>query len=63
VGIFNALPIWVFDGGQLYSSLIERKARSKALARNASTVLTAVMAGIVIVAFALPYISELFSGL
>ena len=63
VGIFNALPIWVFDGGQLYSSLIERKARSKALARNASTILTAVMAGIVIVAFALPYISELFSGL
>jgi membrane-associated protease RseP (regulator of RpoE activity) len=63
LGIFNALPIWVFDGGQLYSSLIERKARSKALARNASTVLTAVMAGIVIVAFALPYISELFSGL
>ncbi len=63
VGIFNALPIWMFDGGQLYSSLIEQKAKSKTLARNASTLLTAVMAGIVIVAFALPYISELFSRL
>src|SRR5918993_88499 len=25
VGIFNALPIWPFDGGQLYASLIENK--------------------------------------
>ena len=56
VGIFNALPIGPLDGGQLYSSLIEQKAKSKALAKNANTLLTLVMVAIVIASFALPYI-------
>jgi membrane-associated protease RseP (regulator of RpoE activity) len=56
VGIFNALPIGPLDGGQLYSSLIENKSKSKALARNANMLLTLVMTAIVFAVLMLPYI-------
>lgn len=56
VGIFNALPIGPLDGGQLYGALIEKRAKSKVMAKNANLLLTAVMAGIVIASLALPYV-------
>ncbi|HET6779673.1 MAG TPA: M50 family metallopeptidase, partial [Nitrososphaera sp.] len=56
VGIFNALPIGPLDGGQLYGALIENKAKSKALARNANMLLTLVMAAIVFAVLLLPYV-------
>jgi len=56
VGIFNALPIGPLDGGQLYGSLIEKRAKSKALAKNANMLLTLVMAAIVAVAILVPYV-------
>jgi len=56
VGIFNALPIGPLDGGQLYGALIEQKTKSKTLAKNASMLLTVVMAAIVAASLALPYI-------
>ncbi len=56
VGIFNALPIGPLDGGQLYGSLIEKKARSAALAKNAANMLTAIMVAIVAAAILLPYV-------
>jgi membrane-associated protease RseP (regulator of RpoE activity) len=56
VGIFNALPIGPLDGGQLYSSLIENKSKSKAMARNANMLLTLVMTAIVFAVLMLPYI-------
>jgi len=56
VGIFNALPIGPLDGGQLYGSLIEKKARSAALAKNATNLLTAIMVAIVAAAILLPYV-------
>ncbi|MEO9362430.1 MAG: site-2 protease family protein [Nitrososphaera sp.] len=56
VGIFNALPIGPLDGGQLYSSLIEKKVKSQVLAKNASMMLTIVMAAIVAAAIMLPYV-------
>jgi membrane-associated protease RseP (regulator of RpoE activity) len=56
VGIFNALPIGPLDGGQLYSSLIENKAKSKTLARNANMLLTLVMTAIVFAVLMLPYL-------
>src|ERR687895_1610003 len=56
VGIFNALPIGPLDGGQLYGALIENKAKSKAIARNANVLLTLVMAAIVFAVLVLPYI-------
>lgn len=55
VGIFNALPIGPLDGGQLYGSLIEKKARSAALAKNAANMLTAIMVAVVAAAILLPY--------
>ncbi|HEY3094349.1 MAG TPA: M50 family metallopeptidase [Nitrososphaera sp.] len=55
VGIFNALPIGPLDGGQMYGALIERRAKSKALAKNANMLLTLVMAAIVAVAILVPY--------
>lgn len=55
VGIFNALPIGPLDGGQLYGSLIEKKVKSQALARNASMMLTAIMVAIVAASLFLPY--------
>ncbi|MDQ3848267.1 MAG: M50 family metallopeptidase, partial [Thermoproteota archaeon] len=56
VGIFNALPLGPLDGGQLYGALIENKAKSKAIARNANMVLTLVMAAIVFAVLVLPYV-------
>ena len=56
VGIFNALPIGPLDGGQLYAGLIENRAKSPTLARNANTLLTLAMAAIVIVSLVLPYV-------
>ncbi|MDQ3835926.1 MAG: site-2 protease family protein [Thermoproteota archaeon] len=56
VGIFNALPLGPLDGGQLYGALIENKAKSKAIARNANMLLTLVMAAIVFAVLVLPYV-------
>ena len=56
VGIFNALPIGPLDGGQLYGALIENKAKSKAIAKNANMLLTLVMTAIVFAVLVLPYI-------
>jgi membrane-associated protease RseP (regulator of RpoE activity) len=56
VGIFNALPIGPLDGGQLYGAMIENKAKSKILARNASMMLTLVMTAVVAASLVLPYI-------
>lgn len=56
VGIFNALPIGPLDGGQLYGGLIEKRAKSKVLAKNASMLMTLVMAAIVASALLLPYV-------
>ncbi|MGC2563626.1 MAG: M50 family metallopeptidase [Nitrososphaeraceae archaeon] len=42
VGIFNALPIGPFDGGQLYGSLIENKMKSMGTKLNPSTVTSAI---------------------
>jgi membrane-associated protease RseP (regulator of RpoE activity) len=56
VGIFNALPIGPLDGGQLYGAVIENKAKSKALAKNANMLLTLVMAAIVFAVLLLPYV-------
>ena len=56
VGIFNALPIGPLDGGQLYGSLIEKRAKSKVIAKNASMLMTLVMAAIVASALLLPYV-------
>ena len=55
-GIFNALPIGPLDGGQLYGSLIEKRAKSKVIAKNASMLMTLVMAAIVASALLLPYV-------
>jgi hypothetical protein len=56
VGIFNALPLGPLDGGQLYGALIENKAKSKAVAKNANMLLTLVMAAIVLAVLVLPYV-------
>ncbi len=56
VGIFNALPLGPLDGGQLYGALIENKAKSKTIARNANMVLTLIMAAIVFAVLVLPYV-------
>jgi membrane-associated protease RseP (regulator of RpoE activity) len=56
VGIFNALPIGPLDGGQLYGALIERRARSQAIAKNANMLLTLVMVAIVAASILLPYV-------
>jgi membrane-associated protease RseP (regulator of RpoE activity) len=56
VGIFNALPIGPLDGGQMYGALIEKRAKSKVLAKNANMLLTLVMAAIVAVAILVPYV-------
>jgi membrane-associated protease RseP (regulator of RpoE activity) len=56
VGIFNALPIGPLDGGQLYGAMIENKARSKVLAKNASMMLTLIMTAVVVASLILPYI-------
>ena len=56
VGIFNALPIGPLDGGQLYGAMIENRAKSKVLAKNATTLLTLTMAAIVLAVLFLPYL-------
>lgn len=56
VGIFNALPIGPLDGGQLYGAIIENRAKSKSRAKNASILLTLVMAAIVAASLVLPYV-------
>ena len=56
VGIFNALPLGPLDGGQLYGAVIENKAKSKALAKNANMVMTLVMSAIVFAVLVLPYV-------
>jgi membrane-associated protease RseP (regulator of RpoE activity) len=56
VGIFNALPIGPLDGGQLYGAMIENRAKSKVLAKNASMMLTLVMTAVVVASLVLPYI-------
>lgn len=56
VGIFNALPIGPLDGGQMYGAVIEKRAKSAALAKNANMLLTLVMAAIVAAAILLPYV-------
>jgi membrane-associated protease RseP (regulator of RpoE activity) len=56
VGIFNALPLGPLDGGQLYGALIEKKAKSKAMARNANMLMTLVMVAIVFAVLVLPYV-------
>jgi membrane-associated protease RseP (regulator of RpoE activity) len=56
VGIFNALPIGPLDGGQLYGALIEKRAKSKILAKNANMLLTLVMVAIVAAAILVPYV-------
>ena len=59
VGIFNALPIGPFDGGQLYGSLIENKLRSMGKKLNPSTVnsaITLIFVAIVIMLIAGPYL-------
>ena len=56
VGIFNALPIGPLDGGQLYGALIERRAKSQAVAKNANMLLTLVMVAIVAASILLPYV-------
>lgn len=59
VGIFNALPIGPFDGGQLYGSLIENKLKSKGRRINPSTVnsaITFIFIVIVIMLIAGPYL-------
>jgi membrane-associated protease RseP (regulator of RpoE activity) len=60
VGIFNALPIGPLDGGQLYGALIEKRVKSKAVAKNANLLLTIVMAAIVAASLVLPYVTSLF---
>jgi membrane-associated protease RseP (regulator of RpoE activity) len=59
VGIFNALPIGPLDGGQMYGALIEKRAKSQALAKNANTLLTLVMVAIVAAAILLPQAERL----
>ena len=61
VGIFNALPIGPFDGGQLYGSLIENKLRSRGRKLNPSTVnsaITFIFIAIVIMLIAGPYLLQ-----
>ncbi len=56
VGIFNALPIGPLDGGQMYGALIEKKAKSAALAKNANMLLTLGMVAIVAGSLLLPHV-------
>jgi membrane-associated protease RseP (regulator of RpoE activity) len=56
VGIFNALPIGPLDGGQMYGAMIENRAKSKVLAKNATTLLTLVMTAVVAASLLLPWV-------
>jgi membrane-associated protease RseP (regulator of RpoE activity) len=58
VGIFNALPIGPFDGGQLYASLIENKLKSRRQINAAavSNTITFIFIAIVLLLIAGPYL-------
>jgi membrane-associated protease RseP (regulator of RpoE activity) len=59
VGLFNALPIGPFDGGQLYGSLIENKLKSMGSKLNPSTVNSAITFIFIFIVFMLiagPYL-------
>jgi len=61
VGIFNALPIGPFDGGQLYGSVIENKLRREGRMINSATLtaaITFIFVAIVIMAIAIPWILQ-----
>ncbi len=55
VGIFNALPITMLDGGQWYGSLLEDKIKTKSKVKP-FTILSLIFIIIVILAFTLPWV-------
>ncbi len=55
VGIFNALPITMLDGGQWYGSLLENKIKTKSKIKP-FTILSIIFIIIVILAFTLPWV-------
>ena len=57
VGIFNALPIGPFDGGQLYNSIIEKRLGSKSNKfKNVSQLVSLVMIAMVVMTVLSPYL-------
>jgi Zn-dependent protease len=64
VGIFNALPIGPFDGGQLYGSLIENKLKSTRRKINPAAVnmaITLIFIAVVLMLIAGPYLETLIT--
>ena len=55
VGIFNALPITMLDGGQWYGTLLENKIKTKSKVKP-FTILSIIFIIIVILAFTLPWV-------
>jgi membrane-associated protease RseP (regulator of RpoE activity) len=55
VGIFNALPITMLDGGQWYGTLLENKIKTKSRIKP-SIILSIIFIIIVILAFTLPWV-------
>lgn len=55
VGIFNALPITMLDGGQWYGTLLENKIKTKSKIKP-FTILSIVFVIIVILSFSLPWV-------
>jgi len=55
VGIFNALPITMLDGGQWYGTLLENKFKTKSKVKP-FTILSIIFIVIVILAFTLPWV-------
>lgn len=55
VGIFNALPITMLDGGQWYGTLLENKFKTKSKVKP-FTILSIIFIIIVILAFTLPWV-------
>ncbi len=55
VGIFNALPITMLDGGQWYGALLENKIKTKSKVKP-FTILSLIFIIIVILAFTLPWV-------
>ena len=55
VGIFNALPITMLDGGQWYGTLLEKKIKTKSKVKP-FTILSIIFIIIVILAFTLPWV-------
>ena len=57
VGIFNALPIGPFDGGQLYNSLIEKRLGSKSNKfKNVTQLVSLIMIALVAMTVLSPYL-------